>query len=133
MSRIRKAIFNDHMPKAVGAYSPAIIQPPFAFISGQIPIDPQSGKCVSDDFVLQCKQVFQNLEAVCQASGGSLASVLKLGVYLTDLANFDKLNAQCCELLTEPYPARKVVEVSRLPKDVQVEIDAIIYISQSLD
>jgi 2-iminobutanoate/2-iminopropanoate deaminase len=96
------------------------------FVSGQIPLNPSDGSLVSDSLESQANQVFQNLRAIIQEAGTSFEHVLKLTIYLTDLENFAAVNKVMESYFHEPYPARATVEVSRLPKDVEVEIDAIV-------
>jgi reactive intermediate/imine deaminase len=95
------------------------------YFSGQIPLDPASGSVVDGDITAQARRVFDNLAAVAQAAGGSLAQVVRVGIYVTDLANFAAVNAVMAEYFEPPYPARSTIEVSALPKAVQVEVDAI--------
>ena len=116
----------ESAPAAIGAYSQAVsTDRSTTYLSGQIPLDPQTMEMVSEEFAAQARQVFQNLEAVAQAAGGSLAHCVKLNVYLTDLQNFATLNEIMSEYIAEPYPARAAVQVSALPKGAQIEIDAI--------
>jgi reactive intermediate/imine deaminase len=98
------------------------------YVSGQIPLAPESMEIVSEDFNVQVKQVLENLNAIIVDSGSKLSDVVKLNVYLKDLADFQSVNDAMSTVFDEPYPARAAVEVSRLPKDVLVEIDAIVYI-----
>ena len=123
-----KAIHTSNAPSAIGAYSQAIQAGDFIYISGQIPLDPETMQIVSEDFSIQVKQVLDNLKAIILASGSKLSDVVKLNVYLKDLSNFQSVNDAMSKAFDEPYPARAAVEVSRLPKDVLVEIDAIVYI-----
>ncbi len=122
-----KAIQTDDAPAAIGTYSQAIstMAVKNVFISGQIPLDPATMALVSDDFADQAHQVFKNLRAVAEAAGGSLADCVKLTVYLTDLGQFPNLNEIMAGYFDAPYPARAAVEVSKLPKDAVIEIDAI--------
>ncbi len=118
----------DAAPAAIGAYSQAMTTS-FArttFISGQIPLDPATMEMVSEEFAAQAHQVFKNLAAVAEAAGTTLASAVKLNVYLTDLGNFADLNTIMAEYIAEPFPARAAVEVSALPRGAQIEIDAIL-------
>jgi reactive intermediate/imine deaminase len=118
-------ISSDSAPAAIGTYSQAVKHGDLIFLSGQIPLDPDSMDLVSDNFTAQIEQVFSNLSAVCQASGGNLSHVLKLTIYLTDLANFSIVNDVMAEHFQQPYPARAAVQVSALPRSAQVEIDGI--------
>jgi len=116
----------ESAPKALGTYSQAVQHGGFLFISGQVPFDPVTMKVISDDPVDQIRQVFANLKAIAEAGGTSLDNAIKLTVYLKDLGIFARLNEEMARVISEPYPARVAVEVSRLPGDVLVEIDAII-------
>ena len=123
----RNIIKTESAPAAIGTYSQAVKvnQGSMTFISGQIPLVPKTMTMVSDTFVEQTHQVFKNLAAVANASGGSLSDCVKLTIYLTDLSEFANLNKVMAEYFSEPYPARAAVEVSALPKGAQVEVDAI--------
>jgi len=123
-----KAIHTKNAPSAIGAYSQAVKAGGFMYVSGQIPLVPESMEIVSEDFNVQVKQVLKNLKAIIVDSGNKLSDVVKLNVYLKDLADFQSVNDAMSTVFDEPYPARAAVEVSRLPKDVLVEIDAIVYI-----
>ena len=123
-----KAIHTKNAPSAIGAYSQAVKAGGFMYVSGQIPLAPESMEIVSEDFKIQVKQVLENLKAIIVDSDSKLSDVVKLNVYLKDLADFQSVNDAMSTVFDEPYPARAAVEVSRLPKDVLVEIDAIVYI-----
>jgi reactive intermediate/imine deaminase len=123
-----KAIHTKNAPSAIGAYSQAVKAGGFMYVSGQIPLAPESMEIVSEDFSLQVKQVLENLKAIIVDSDSKLSDVVKLNVYLKDLADFQSVNDAMSTVFDEPYPARAAVEVSRLPKDVLVEIDAVVYI-----
>ena len=123
-----KAIHTKNAPSAIGAYSQAVKAGGFMYVSGQIPLAPESMEIVSEDFNVQVKQVLENLKAIIVDSDSKLSDVVKLNVYLKDLADFQSVNDAMSTVFDEPYPARAAVEVSRLPKDVLVEIDAIVYI-----
>ena len=123
-----KAIHTKNAPSAIGAYSQAVKAGGFMYVSGQIPLVPETMEIVSEDFNVQVKQVLENLKAIIVDSGSKLSDVFKLNVYLKDLADFQSVNYAMSTVFDEPYPARAAVEVSRLPKDVLVEIDAIVYI-----
>jgi len=123
-----KAIHTKNAPSAIGAYSQAVKAGGFMYVSGQIPLVPESMEIVSEDFNIQVKQVLKNLKAIIVDSDNKLSDVVKLNVYLKDLADFQSVNDAMSTVFDEPYPARAAVEVSRLPKDVLVEIDAIVYI-----
>ena len=123
-----KAIHTKNAPSAIGAYSQAVKAGGFMYVYGQIPLAPASMDIVSDDFSVQVKQVLENLKAIIVDSDSKLSDVVKLNVYLKDLADFQSVNDAMSTVFDEPYPARAAVEVSRLPKDVLVEIDAVVYI-----
>ena len=109
----------------IGPYSQAIQSANTIYFSGQIPLDPESMHIVSDDFAMQAEQVFRNLQSVCKAANGSLQNIVKLTIYLIDLAHFPVLNEIMKNFFEEPYPARTTIQVSALPKEAQIEIDAI--------
>ena len=123
---MKKQVNTTSAPAAIGPYSQGVIAGNLLFVSGQIPIKPTDGSLVSDSLESQANQVFQNLRAIIQEAGTSFEHVLKLTIYLTDLENFAAVNQVMEGYFNEPYPARATVEVSRLPKDVEVEIDAIV-------
>ena len=120
-----KAIHTDAAPEAIGTYSQAVSASGLVFLSGQIPLDPQTMELIDGDFEAQVRRVFDNLQAVCVAAGGDLNQVVKFTIYLTDLGNFAIVNQVMTELLEAPFPARATVEVSGLPKGVGVEVDAV--------
>lgn len=126
----RTPIQTDTVPAAIGTYSQAVSDGHTLYISGQIPLRPETGEVISNDIVEQAGQVFDNLKAVANAAGASLNNALKLTLYLTDLEHFAIINEIMAERLQEPYPARAVVEVSRLPRDVLIEADAIVLVNQ---
>ena len=119
-----EAIASDHAPAAIGPYSQAIVSNGFVFVSGQIPLDP-GGVLLEGSIAEQTARVLDNLKAVLEASGSSLANVVKTTVYLKDMAEFAAMNEVYARYFTEQPPARATVEVARLPKDVRVEIDCI--------
>jgi 2-iminobutanoate/2-iminopropanoate deaminase len=121
-----KAIQTDKSPAAIGPYSQAIQAGDFTFVSGQIPIDPKSGEVV-EGIEAQTKQVLQNLQAILEEAGTDFSKVVKFTIYLDSMDHFGLVNEVYGSYLTEPYPARATVEVSRLPKDVLVEMDVIAY------
>lgn len=123
----RQIIQTDKAPSAVGTYSQAVKVGNTVYVSGQIGLDPQTMQMV-EGFEAQANQVLNNIEAICQASGGSLADVVKYNVSLTDLNDFAKLNEIFVARLPQPYPARAAVQVSALPKGAIVEIEAILVI-----
>ena len=114
-------------PAAIGTYSQAVQTPAttMTFISGQIPLDPDSMTLVSDTFEEQAHRVFINLRAIAEAAGGRLSDCVKLTIYLTDLGQFAKVNEVMATYFAEPFPARAAIEVSALPKKAQIEIEAI--------
>ncbi len=124
----RNAVVTKNAPGAIGAYSQAIKCGPTVYLSGQIPLDPETMEVVSDDPREQVVQVFKNLKALCEASGGSFADVVKLTVFLPDLGHFPLVNEVMAEEFDEPYPARAAIGVRALPKDVAVEVEGIMYI-----
>ncbi|MFI4919544.1 MAG: RidA family protein [Legionellales bacterium] len=126
------AIFTKLAPEAIGTYSQAIRCDKTVYLSGQIPLDPISMQICSDDIKLQIIQVLENLSAVCQAAGGSLANVVKLTVFLTDLSHFPLINEVMGQYFTEPYPARAAIGVSALPRGAQVEMDGIMVLVSSI-
>ena len=113
-------------PDAIGTYSQAVRSGDWVFLSGQIPLDPQTMQMVEGDIETQIRRVFDNLSAVARASGGSLADCVKLTVYLTDLAHFPRVNDVMAKYFEAPYPARAAVGVAALPKGAAVEMDAIL-------
>jgi len=120
-----KAIIStERAPSAIGTYSQAVAVNGVVYLSGQIPLDPTTME-LREGIREQVQQVFQNLSAVAQAAGGSLAEIVQLRVYLTDLSNFPVVNEVMAEHFTQPYPARAAVGVAALPKDAGVEIEAI--------
>ena len=127
----RKPIQTDAAPKAIGSYSQAIRSGQTVYLSGQIPLDPSSMKLVEGSFEQQIERVFENLKAVAKAAGGSLADVVKLTVYVTDMANFPRVNKVMPRFFEEPFPARAVVGAAELPLGVPVEVDAILEIGSS--
>ncbi len=117
-------------PAAIGPYSQAIRSGNTVYLSGQIPLDPATGEVFAGDFEALVNRVFDNLEAVATASGGSLADVVKLNIFLTDLGQFGVVNELMAERFSEPYPARATIEVSALPKGVPVEMDAVLVLAE---
>jgi reactive intermediate/imine deaminase len=122
----RKAIHSDSAPAAIGTYSQAIQTGKLVFISGQIPLVPATMEVVDGDFEARARQVFQNLQAVAEAAGGSLNDVVKLTIFLTDLDDFATVNSVMESFFDQPFPARAAVGVASLPKGVDVEADAIL-------
>lgn len=123
----RQIIHTDNAPAAVGTYSQAVKVGNTVYVSGQLGLNPKTMQ-LAEGFEAQAEQVMDNLSAICEASGGSLADVVKFNVSLTDLANFNALNSIFEKRLTAPYPARAAVQVAALPKGAVVEIEAILFI-----
>lgn len=118
-------VVTANAPAAIGTYSQAVRSGSTVYVSGQIPLHPESMALVGDAFSDQCERVFSNLQAVAEAAGGSLTDVVKMTIYLTDLGNFAAVNEIMARFFSEPYPARAAIEVSALPKGAQIEVDAI--------
>lgn len=124
----RAIISTENAPAAIGTYSQAVKVDNTVYLSGQIPLNPESMELVSDQPGPQIEQVFKNLQAVCEASGGSLQSIVKLNIFLTDLSHFALVNEIMAQHFEQPYPARAVIGVAELPKGSLVEMDAILVI-----
>jgi len=122
----KQTITTDLAPAAIGTYSQAVKSGHTVYLSGQIPLDPSNMEIVSDDAARQIEQVLDNLLAVAKAAGGSLADVVKLNVYLTDLAHFPLVNEIMARYFDEPYPARAAIGVAALPRNARVEMDAVL-------
>ena len=122
----KETFHTDAAPAAIGTYSQAVRTGNLVFISGQIPLVPETMEVVEGDFAARARQVFANLQAIATAAGGSLDDAIKLTIFLTDLGNFATVNEVMAEFCSEPYPARAAVQVSALPKGVDVEADAIL-------
>ena len=122
-----KAIYSQKAPEPIGCYSQAVLAGDWIFISGQIGMDPQTHALIGPGFSEQLRQVFTNLEAVIQEAGASFEKIAKLTIYLQDLNHFSEVNNMMSNYFKSPFPARATVEVSKLPKDALVEIDAIVY------
>ena len=121
-----KTIINtDKAPSAIGTYSQAVKVKNTVYLSGQIPLVPETMEVVSGDFAAQADQVFKNLVAVCTAAGGEINDMVKVNIFMTDLSNFATVNEIMSKYFSEPYPARAAIQVSKLPKDVDIEIDGI--------
>ena len=121
-------IHTDDAPQAIGTYSQAVKVDNTVYISGQIPLDPTSMEVVDGGVEAEITRVFDNLKAVAEASGGSLADVVKLNIFLTDLSNFPTVNEIMARYFQQPYPARAAIGVAALPKGVDVEMDAVLVI-----
>jgi reactive intermediate/imine deaminase len=122
----REIIHTDQAPQAIGTYSQAVKTGSTVYMSGQIPLVPETMQLVDGDMAAQIRRVFDNLAAVAQAAGGSLAAVAKLNIFLTDLAHFPLVNEIMAEYFQPPYPARAAIGVASLPKGAGVEMDAIL-------
>ena len=122
----REIIRTDQAPQAIGTYSQAVKVGRTVYLSGQIPLDPLTMELVDGDVEAQIRRVFDNLQAVARAAGGSLADVVKLNVFLTDLANFPVVNGVMAGYFHEPYPARAAIGVAALPRGAAVEMDAVV-------
>ena len=124
----RAIIHTSNAPEAIGTYSQAVKVGDVVYLSGQIPLVPETMTVIEGDFATQVRRVFDNLSAVAAASGGSLQDVVKLNIYLTDLAHFGTVNEIMADYFQQPYPARAAIGVASLPKDVPVEMDAILHL-----
>lgn len=127
----KKIVYTEKAPKPVGPYSQAIAIGDFIFTAGQIPIDPKTNQIVQGDIKEQTKQVLENLKAILEASGATFDDVVKVNVYMKDLNEFSAMNEVYSEYFKNSPPARTTIEVSRLPKDVKIEIDLIAVRRQS--
>ena len=125
----RQVIHTENAPAAIGTYSQAILVDNTLYLSGQIGLDPYSMEMV-EGIEAQIRRVFDNLKAVCEAAGGSLADIAKLNIFLTDLSNFQLVNQIMGEYFAQPYPARAALGVSALPKGALVEMDGVVIISK---
>lgn len=125
----RQMIHTDRAPQAIGTYSQAVRAGDTVYLSGQVPFDPATMQLVTGDFEVQVRRVFDNLKAVAEAAGGSLANAVKLTIFLTDLAYFPKVNEVMATYFGKPYPARSTVGVAQLPRGAQVEIECVLHLS----
>ena len=123
-----KPISTPEAPAAIGTYSQAVRAGDIVYLSGQIPLDPKTMKIVEGDFEAQARRVFDNLRAVCRAAGGDFDRVVRVTVYLTDLANFAKVNEVMATYFREPFPARAAIGAASLPRGALVEIDAVMHL-----
>ena len=126
----KKIIFTEKAPKAIGPYSQGVVAGNTLYISGQVPLNPETSSLIEGDIASQAKQVISNIENICIEAGASLSDIVKLNIYLTDLLNFSDVNEVMQERFAEPYPARATVEVAGLPLGVEIEMDAIIYLNE---
>ena len=124
----RQIIHTEHAPQAIGTYSQAVRVGDTVYLSGQVPLDPASMQLVSGDIEAQIRRVFENLKAVAEAAGGSLAQAVKMNVYLTDLKHFARVNEVMAQYCSQPYPARAAVGVAQLPRGAEVEIECILHL-----
>ncbi len=122
----RAVIQTESAPAAIGTYSQAVKIGSTVYLSGQIPLKPETMELVEGDFAANVRQVFDNLSAVCEASGGSLQQIVKLNIFLTDLGNFATVNEIMAQYFQQPYPARAAIGVAALPKGAEVEMDGIL-------
>lgn len=123
---MKEIINTEKAPQAIGTYSQAVKVGKTVYLSGQIPLVPETMEMVEGDFEANVRRVFDNLTAVCEAAGGSLQDIAKLNIFLTDLGNFAKVNGIMAEYFEQPYPARAAVQISALPKDAEVEMDGVL-------
>ena len=126
----KKIIFTEKAPKAIGPYSQGVVAGNTLYISGQVPLNPETSSLIEGDIASQAKQVISNIENICIEAGASLSDIVKLNIYLTDLSNFSDVNEVMQERFAEPYPARATVEVAGLPLGVEIEMDAIVYLNE---
>ena len=121
-------VATKNAPSAIGPYSQAVTAGDTTYISGQIPLNPETMKVETEDFAEQADQVFRNLKAVAEAAGGSLEDIVKLNIYLTDLSNFAMVNEVMVRYFSEPFPARAAVGISQLPLGVLVEVEGVMVV-----
>lgn len=124
----RTIIQTEHAPAAIGTYSQAVRVGDTVYLSGQIPLDPATKELVGGGIEAEIRRVFENLKAVAEAAGGSLAQAVKVNIYLTDLTHFPKVNEIMAQYFPQPYPARAAVGVAQLPKGARVEAECILYL-----
>jgi len=124
----REIINTEQAPRAIGTYSQAVKEGSVVYLSGQIPLHPDTMELVSGDVAVQIERVFENLKAVSLAAGGDMADIVKLNVYLIDLTAFPLVNEIMARYFNAPYPARAVIQVAALPKNAMVEMDAIMHL-----
>jgi len=121
----RSIIHTDKAPNAIGPYSQAVRVGDTVYLSGQVALDPASGLLIEGDVTAQARRAFDNLAAVCEAAGGSIGQVARIGLYLTDMGNFAAVNSVMAEYFKAPYPARSTIEVTGLPRGAMFEVDAV--------
>jgi reactive intermediate/imine deaminase len=124
----RQIIHTERAPQAIGTYSQAVRAGDSVYLSGQVALDPRTMQMVQGDIEAQIRRVFENLKAVAEAAGGSLADAVKMNVYLTDLGHFAKVNEIMAQYCAKPYPARAAVGVAQLPRGAQVEIECVLHL-----
>jgi len=124
----QRVIHTDEAPQAIGPYSQAVRAGDTVYLSGQIPLDPKTMQLVTGDIDAEIRRVFENLSAVADAAGGSLANAVKVNVFLTDLAHFARVNEIMATYCTQPYPARAAIGVAQLPRGARVEIECILHL-----
>ena len=122
------AIKTAHAPAAIGPYSQAVRAGDTVYLSGQVPFDPATMQLVTGDIEVQARRVFENLKAVAEAAGGSLAHAVKLTIFLTDLASFARVNEVMAAYFAQPYPARSTIGVAALPRGAQIEIECVLHL-----
>ncbi|TXK62513.1 RidA family protein [Alkalisalibacterium limincola] len=121
----KTAISTEQAPAAIGPYSQAVRAGNTVYLSGQIPFVPATMELVSGDIAAEARQVFDNLRGVCEAAGGSLDRIVRVGIYLTDLADFNAVNEVMASVFAQPFPARSTIQVAGLPRGARVEVDAV--------
>ena len=124
----RQPISTERAPAAIGPYSQAVRAGGTVYLSGQIPLDPATGQLVQADIATETRRVFDNLRAVCEAAGGSLEQIARIGIYLTDLGHFTAVNTVMQEYFRAPFPARSTIGVASLPRGARVEVDAVMHL-----
>jgi reactive intermediate/imine deaminase len=124
----RQSIHTDSAPQAIGPYSQAVRAGDTVYLSGQVPFDPATMQLVTGDMEVQARRVFENLKAVAEAAGGSLAHAVKLTIFLTDLASFARVNEVMASYFAQPYPARSTIGVAALPRGAQIEIECVLHL-----
>jgi len=124
----RKAIHTERAPQAIGTYSQAVRAGDTVYLSGQIPFDPATKELIAGDIEAEIRRVFENLQAVAEAAGGTLAQAVKVNIYLTDLTHFAKVNEIMAQYFPQPYPARAAVGVAQLPRGARVEAECVLYL-----
>ena len=127
---MKKIIMTENAPKALGPYSQAILVGNTSYVSGQIPFVPETMTLVSEDIQAQTRQSIENIKAIVNEAGGELSDIVKVNVFVKNIEDFDKINEVYAEYFSEAKPARALVEVARLPRDVKIEIEAIAVFSQ---